>query len=161
LTFEADETMPDNRRSSVALDMDNFVPGHLTYLVHKISASASALYRPRFGVGITHWRIMALLGEKPWTTPGAICDATGLDKGAVSRTLHDLVEAGLAEVQEGKANQRRLPAALTAKGLEMHDKMVELATAREQQLLADFSAEERQQLLGFLVRMRERLETAP
>ncbi|MGZ8371920.1 MAG: MarR family transcriptional regulator, partial [Rhodoplanes sp.] len=49
------------RASPHALDLDNYIPAYLTYLAGKISASASAIYRPRFGVGITDWRIMALV----------------------------------------------------------------------------------------------------
>jgi DNA-binding MarR family transcriptional regulator len=138
--------------------MDTFVPVHLTYLAQKISASASALYRPKFGIGITDWRIVALLAVEPWIAPGRICDATGLDKGAVSRSVHELIEGGLVEQKAGNGTQRRRPLALTVKGLSLHDRIVKLAIARQEQLLADFSAEERGQLLDFLARMRTQVE---
>jgi DNA-binding MarR family transcriptional regulator len=147
-----------SRRSKHALDMETFVPAYLTYLAQKISASASALYRPQFGVGITDWRIIALLAVEPWITPGRICDATGLDKGAVSRSVQYLTEAGLVELQDGNGTQRRRPLALTAKGIGVHDRIVKLAAEREEQLLACFSAEERAQLIDFLARMRAQVE---
>lgn len=150
--------VPD-RHSARALDLREFVPSALTYLAQKISASASALYRPRFGVGITDWRVMALLAAEPWIAPVRISEATGLDKGAVSRSLRELAEAGLVEIRDEGANRRRLPVALTGKGLAVHDQIVEAALGREAFLLADFSHDERAQLQDFLARMQRRVET--
>ncbi len=152
---------PD-RRSPHAIDMNAFVPAILTNLAQKITTSASAAYRPRFGVGITDWRIMALLAAEPWIAPVRICEATGLDKAAVSRSLHELTKAGLAETLHDGVARRRLPVALTAKGLEVHDEIVVLARAREQDLLKGFSEQERGQLRAFVLRIQREIdETLP
>jgi len=148
-----------DRRSPLAIDMDSFIPAALTNLAQKITATASAAYRPRFGVGITDWRIVALLAAEPWVAPVRICEATGLDKAAVSRSLRDLARSGLVEVRSGEPNQRRLPVALTAKGLAVHDRIVGMALARQEQLLKGFSPDERAQLKDFIVRMRREVET--
>ena len=150
----------DDRRSPIAIDMDAFVPAALTNLAQKIAAAASATYRPRFGVGITDWRILALLAGEPWIAPVRICEATGLDKAAVSRSLRDLVNAGLIEVQKSPPNRRRLPVALTAKGLAVHDRIVSVALLRQEQLLRGFSPEEREQLRDFIRRMRVEADAA-
>jgi DNA-binding MarR family transcriptional regulator len=148
-----------DRRSALAIDMDAFIPAALTNLAQKITATASATYRPRFGVGITDWRIIALLAAEPWIAPVRICEATGLDKAAVSRSLRDLAESGLVEVRSGEKNRRRLPVALTAKGLAVHDRIVGLALARQERLLRGFSHDERAQLRSFIARMRREAET--
>ena len=140
------------------MDMDAFIPAALTNLAQKITATASAAYRPRFGVGITDWRIVALLAGEPWIAAVRICEATGLDKAAVSRSLHSLLKAGLVEMQGAGSNQRRLPLALTAKGLAVHDRVVEAALARQEKLLKDFSPSEREQLRDFIARMRRAVE---
>lgn len=150
-----------DRRSQHALDLDAFIPAHLTYLSQNISASASALYRPRFGVGITDWRIMAFLAVEPWTAAARICEHTGLDKGAVSRSLRDLVAAALVEVRAGRANQRNQPVALTHEGLAVHDDLVKLAREREERLLAGFSPEDRATLINLMMRMRANVEVSP
>ena len=64
----------DDRRSPRAIDMEAFIPSALTNLAQKITATASATYRPRFGVGITNWRVIALLASKPWIAPVQICE---------------------------------------------------------------------------------------
>ena len=144
--------------------MDAFIPAALTLLAQKITTTASAAYRPRFGVGITDWRIIALLAGEPWIAPVKICETTGLDKAAVSRSLHYLVESGLVELPSGETNRRRLPLALTARGLALHDEIVAVAQLREARLLEGFSAAERAQLQDFIARMRraaEALATQP
>ncbi len=138
--------------------MSAFVPAALTNVASKITASASALYRPRFGVGITEWRVMALLAAEPWSAPVQISEATGLDKGAVSRSLRDLAESGFVETRDDGGKSRRLPIALTRKGLAVHDQIVEEALAREAFLLKGFSADERAALRSFLARIQQRLD---
>jgi DNA-binding MarR family transcriptional regulator len=145
------------RHSVHALDLDNYVPAYLTYLAGKISASASAIYRPCFGVGITDWRIMALLATEPWITAGRICDVIGLDKAAVSRSVRDMKKAGIVETDE---EQYRQPIALTRKGLALHDRIVVVSRERERRLLKNFSATERRQLINFLSRMHTQVVDA-
>lgn len=142
------------RTSPHALDLDNYIPAYFTFLAGKISASASAIYRPRYGVGITDWRIMALIAAEPWISAGRISAATGLDKAAVSRSVHDLAKTGLVDVLPDGDDQRRQTIALTRKGLALHDEIVKLAIEREEKLLEGFSRDERRTLLAFLMRLQ-------
>lgn len=148
---------PTDRRSAQAIDMSSFIPALLTNLAQKITTAASAAYRPLFGVGITDWRIIALLASEPWLPPVKICDATGLDKAAVSRSLRDLAEAGLIETMGDGVAQRRLPVVLTGRGLAIHDEIVVHARERERTLLKGFTAAEREQLRDFIARMQREL----
>jgi DNA-binding MarR family transcriptional regulator len=150
----AGPTIPDDTRTSVhALNLDNYVPAYLTYLAGKISNSASATYRPKFGVGITDWRIMALLASEPWISAGRVCDVIGLDKAAVSRSVRAMKSNGIVDVQQTDDDQSRQLIALTRKGLNLHDRIVKLSLERERQLLDSFSAGERKMLINFLSRM--------
>jgi DNA-binding MarR family transcriptional regulator len=157
-TVSSSETV-DDRRSALAIDMDAFIPAALTNLAQKITVAASATYRPRFGVGITDWRIIALLAAEPWIAPVQICESTGLDKAAVSRALRNLVAEGFVETRGGAGARRRVPIALTAKGLAVHDRIVGLALERQEHLLEGFSPDERALLENFIARMRRRVET--
>ena len=145
------------RISAHALDLDHYVPAYLTFLAGKISNSASATYRPEFGVGITDWRIMALLATEPWISAGRVCDVIGLDKAAVSRSVREMKKLGIVEADE---DQYRQLIALTRKGLGLHDRIVKLSLEREQQLLKNFSAAERKLLINFLSRMHAQVVDA-
>jgi DNA-binding MarR family transcriptional regulator len=148
------------RMSAQALDLDRYIPAYFTFLAGKISNSASVAYRPRFGVGITDWRIMAMLASEPWISAGRICSATGLDKAAVSRSVRALQSTGLIDIQADPTDQRRQSVALTRKGVALHDRIVKLAIEREERLLQGFSAAERKRLLDYLVRLQARVQAA-
>lgn len=146
------ETPDDTRISAHALNLDTYVPAYLTVLAGKLASSASATYRPKFGVGITDWRIMALLATEPWISAGRVCDVIGLDKAAVSRSVRAMKSAGIVDLQRGEDKYRQA-IALTRKGIALHDRIVKLSLAREHQLLMGFSAFERKMLINFLSRM--------
>ena len=143
---------PD-RRSVHALDLRTFTPSAITLLAHKIVAGASALYRPKFGVGVTDWRVIALLGAEPWVAPVRIAEATGLDKAAVSRSLSDLLAAGFVEAEPDAPTKRLRRVALTRSGLALHDALADLALERERRLLSGFNSAERATLQDFVARL--------
>lgn len=147
----------ESRASLHALDFDSYIPAHLTFLAGKLSSSASAVYRPRFGVGISDWRMMALLAAKPWVVASHICNSTGLDKAAVSRSVRSLQDLGLIDVAPDRKDQRKQLIALTRKGVALHDRIVELAVNREQALLEGLSEAERKTLLRLLVHLQRQL----
>lgn len=150
--------LPDReRRSPHALDLDNYVPAHLTLLANKLSSGASALYRRRFGLGIVDWRIMSFLAIEPWIGTGRIFEVIGLDKAAVSRSVRFMIGKGLVESRYRNGNQRRQYFALTKRGIELHDEIVKVALEREKRLLAVFSEEQTRTLVSLLATMQARL----
>ena len=141
------------------LDLDNYAPALLTFLANKLTVGANALYRERFGVGITEWRVMALLAIEAPITAARICQVIGLDKAPVSRTLASLEAAGLVRVKLDGSDARRRPVALTASGRRLHDRIIKLALAREAQLLECLNVAERRTLLRLLNRLHANLAT--
>lgn len=159
-TKQRNGTRDASRASTRALDFDCYIPAYLSFLAGKLSTSASALYRPKFGIGITDWRIMALLAAEPWIAAHRICNATGLDKAAVSRCLRGLKKASLIDIDPDRYDQRKQLVALTRKGVALHDRIVDLAVAREEALLEGLSDAERKTLLRLLMHMQEKLRAA-
>lgn len=145
------------RASTDALDFNSYIPAHLSFLANKLASSASAVYRPRFGIGITDWRMMALLAAEPWVVASHICNSTGLDRAAASRSVRSLKNLGLIEVAPDRQDQRKQLIALTSKGVVLHDRIVRLAVARERALLEGLSEAERKTLLRLLIRLQKRV----
>ncbi len=133
---------PDSVR---CLDLDNYVPGLVTWLANKLSAGASKLYRERHGLGVIDWRVMSTIVAEEGCTAAQICQLVGLDKGAVSRSLALLTARGLVETC-GRAK----PPRLTEAGRKVHDSILDLALAREARLLAGLSAAEIAELVRIL-----------
>lgn len=139
------------------IDLPHYVPSFITVVANKWARSSSALYLHLFGIGIVDWRLMGLLAVEPWIQASRVDEVVGMDKGAVSRSLHALERQGLATTRRNVDDPRRREMALTAAGREMHDKIAKIALDRERRLLKGFSDDEKQVLLGFLARMRVNL----
>ena len=146
----------DVRSSPLALDLDNYAVAYLTWIANKISSSASTLYRERFGIGITDWRIMALLAVEPWSPAGRISEVIGFDKAVISRSVAFMLDKGLVETRFHDNNQRRPFVALTHEGLALHDRIVVVAREREEFLLADLDPQERKTVVKLLARIHAR-----
>ncbi|GJD53465.1 Transcriptional regulator SlyA [Methylobacterium crusticola] len=139
------------------LDLAAYVPALLTFLANKLTRTGSALYRARFGVGITEWRILSLLALEPGITANRICQVIGFDKGPVSRSVAFLADRDLVTVETDAADARRHRITLTAAGLALHDRIIRVALERERRLLAPLSPEERRVLVGLLNRLHDNL----
>ena len=133
------------------LELDRYVPGLLLWLSNKVSASASTLYRERFDLGVTDWRVLSYIEIYPWSTASQACELMGLDKAAVSRSLATLKDGGW--LKSRPRGLRKIEFATTASGKKLHDRIIDLAIAREEALLSGFTREERDVLIAGLHRM--------
>jgi DNA-binding MarR family transcriptional regulator len=139
------------------LDLERYVPALLVFLANKLTSGASAILRRHFGVGTTEWRIMAMLGVEPWIAAGRVCKVIGFDKAAVSRSLALLQDKGLVRARSHASDGRSLVYALTDRGWRLHGRILAISLAREQRLLGDLSAAEREVLIGLLNRLHRRI----
>lgn len=135
--------MPDTH---ALLDLEHFLPYRLSVLSNRISQTIAETYSERFGIGITEWRVIAVLGRNPGLSANAVAERTAMDKVAVSRTIARLLERDLVQRDTHGDDRRRSVLELSEAGYRIYDDVVPLALARERALLAHFSAEEKQQL---------------
>lgn len=138
------------------IDLDHYVPFFFNAIGNRLSRGASRLYLQKYGIGIIEWRIMVSLALSPDITAGGISQLIAVDKGSVSRSFERLQGLGLSHAA-GPRRQAKLR--LTAKGLQLHNEIAEVALAREAYLLTGFSASEKYALLGFLRRLYKNSET--
>ena len=138
------------------LDLDRYVPGLLLWLSNKMASSASSLYRARFDLGVADWRVLSYFEIHPWSTASSACDLMGLDKAAVSRSVALLHERGFLKLRP--LGLRKIEYATTPAGKKQHDRIMRLATAREEALLTGFNAQERDALIGYMQRMLANLD---
>ncbi len=128
------------------LDLERYVPALLVFLANKLTSSASAIFRRRFGIGTTEWRVLAMVAVEP-----------DIDKAAVSRALAVLQKKALVQARSHATDGRSSAHALTTKGWQLHDRILEISLERERRLLGDLSPAERETLIGLLNRLHRRL----
>lgn len=148
----SDPTSPATPQHAV-LDLDHFLPYRLSILSNRISQTISGLYGQRFGLAITEWRIMAVLGRFPELSAGEVAERTQMDKVAVSRALARLLERGLVQRDTHGSDRRRSVLELSPVGYTVYDEVAPMALDCERQLLALLDQTERAQLDGLLAKL--------
>ena len=140
------------------LDLERYVPALLVFISNKLSRGGSATYRRLFGIGVTEWRILAMLAVEPNIPANRICQVIGFDKALVSRVVQALAAQGLVSSAPNPGDGRRHTIALTLKGKRLHDRVIEVALERERLLLADLAPAEVETLIHLLRRLHRRVD---
>jgi len=144
-------TPPDSPPVTHAeLDLEHFLPYRLSVLSNRISQNIADSYARRFGIGITEWRVIAVLGRHPGLSANGVAERTAMDKVAVSRALARLMERALVQRDTHGDDRRRSVLELSESGYRIYDEVVPLALARERALLAHLDEAERRQLDALL-----------
>lgn len=142
------------------LDLEHFLPYRLSVLSNRISEAISATYRNRYGLTVTEWRVIAILGRHPGTTATEVAQRSAMDKVAISRSVKRLLERGLIQREADAGDRRSRRLKLSAAGAAIHDRVVPAARLFEQRLLACLSTEEQAVLDRLIDRLGEECQAA-
>ena len=144
------------------LDLEHFLPYRLSVLSNRISQDIARLYADRFGLGITEWRVLAVLGRHPGISAREVAERTAMDKVAVSRAIASLVQAGRIARDTSGDDRRRSVLHLSPAGDAIYREVAPLALAYQARLVEGLGAEDRAALDRLLSRMEElELATRP
>lgn len=132
------------------LDLEHFLPYRLSVLSNTVSRAIAATYEQRFGLGITEWRVMAVLGRYDGLSAREVADRTAMDKVAVSRALSRLIEAGRVRRLVAEHDKRQSVLRLSDEGWKVYEQIAPLALEHERRLLAHLDDEERRWLARIL-----------
>ena len=135
------------------LDLDRYIPFLVSAIGNKWSRSSSRIYRDHFGVGVTEWRVMAMLAIEPRITAYRICQVIGLDKAAASRALQTMERDGYVRTWHESPGRHRKLVELTDAGWDLHGRIIRTAHDREAVLVSDLSVAEVGQLASLLRRV--------
>ena len=157
-------TSPQSARDAApsehrALDLERFLPYRLSVLSNRVSQSIAQGYAERFGIGITEWRVIAVLGRDTELSANEVAERTAMDKVAVSRAVARLLERGLLQRDTHGDDRRRSVLALSEAGYAVYDEVVPVARAYEQRLLAPLDDAERAMLDGLLTKLAAATKT--
>jgi len=137
------------------LVLDRFLPYRLSVLSNRISQAIAREYGRRFDLGVTEWRVIAVLARSKGLSPGEIAQCTAMDKVAVSRAITALTAAGRIAREAHDGDGRRAVIALTSKGRAVYRQVAPLALSYERRLLAALGVDERRQLDRILERLAQ------
>lgn len=135
------------------LELERFLPYRLSVLSNRLSAAIARLYAERFSLGMTEWRVMAVLGRYPDLSASEVTGRTAMDKVAVSRAVARLIEAGWLERSLHAEDRRRSVLRLSAAGHAVYDEVAPMALEFEQRLFGDIDPAQLTRLFDLLDRL--------
>jgi DNA-binding MarR family transcriptional regulator len=141
--------------STTGLDLEHFLPYRLSVLSNRISGAIAREYSQRFDLGVTEWRVMAVLGRYPDLSAGEVALRTAMDKVAVSRAVASLLDARRIERDIHDGDRRRSVLRLSAEGQRIYREVAPMALGFERNLLGDMAEAERTLLFRLLDRLDE------
>jgi DNA-binding MarR family transcriptional regulator len=145
------------QQEQLVIDLDRYVPGFLTWIANKLTSGASQAYLAAFDTGIESWRLLVLLAIETSISAQRCSRVIGMDKASVSRAFKTMQARGLITIGLDDSDGRLRVATITAKGRQLHNRIMAVALERERALLSVFSDRERDMLVGLLRRMHENL----
>lgn len=141
-------------------ELETFLPYRLSLLSNTVSEGIARAYRREFGLSVTEWRVIAILGRFPGLTASEITARGAMDKVAVSRAVNRLQERGLLERGAHLEDRRRQPLRLSSRrGRSLFRKVVPKALSYESRLLEGLDPEELELFQALLTRLLDRAET--
>lgn len=122
----------------------------LAALARLWTSSTEKLYERRFGIGLSEWRILAIVGAEAPINAGAIADRGLLEKSHISRLVARLTRRGLITSAPDEADARRAWLTITPKGRALFDRVAEVSRERDEQFLEPLTPNDRATLIGLL-----------
>lgn len=142
-----------NVEQSSLLTLERYLPYRLSILSNRTSTLVAESYKDRFGLSITEWRIMAVLGEYPGVSADEISLKTQIEKSLISRAISKLLKRSLIQRQISKEDKRRSQIELSTMGFDVYRQIVPLSLKYEQQLLSCLSLQEQDDLSNLIDRL--------
>lgn len=134
-----------SQRSSV-LTLERYLPYRLSILSNRVSLIIAQAYKDKFGLSITEWRIMAVLGEYPGASADEISNKTQIEKSMISRAVQKLLGRNLVIRHVDQQDRRRQNLDLTPTGKDVYQQIVPISYDYEDNLLECLSDREIKQL---------------
>ncbi|MDW8478824.1 MAG: MarR family winged helix-turn-helix transcriptional regulator [Xanthomonadales bacterium] len=135
------------------LILERFLPYRLSVLANRVSQALARLYRDRFGLSVTEWRVIAVLARHPGLSASALAERTAMDKVAVSRAVASLAAAGRVLRGVDRGDRRRSRLRLSPRGRAIYAAVAPQALAFERALLAALERSDRAALDRALARL--------
>jgi len=135
------------------LDMNSSVLTQVHFVANKIQYTGSAGYRKWFNLGISEFRLLGVIANKPGATGADISEIMGLDVAAISRTLNKMKQNKLVVNAVHDKHPSYKCWYVTKEGAALHDRIQDMTKMREAAILEGFSKAEVYQLLAYLHRL--------
>lgn len=134
--------------------LESFFPYLVRIYYRAVSRAVTSIYERDYGLTVSEWRAMAVLGNDQPLSAGEIVTRSSIDKVRVSRAIAGLTKAGYLERRVDEDDRRKVALQLTRSGQAVFEELVGKVLLLEDQMLAGLSNDEKEQLINLMARVR-------
>jgi DNA-binding MarR family transcriptional regulator len=135
-------------------ELRSFFPYRVRIFYRAVSSSVTQIYSSLFGLSVSEWRTMAVLGPYRALSASEIVEQSSMDKVNVSRAITGLRKAGMLKRDVDGDDRRRSVLRLTERGREVYNILVPKVLDLEERLLEGVTQEERKTLVTLMEKVR-------
>lgn len=139
------------------LNINDFLPYQLVSLSTKVSNDFAHVYEQKGELTQPQWRVLSHAIQTEGLTAKHICELASMDKSTVSRAIKQLQDRELIEMLVSPSDKRAKTIAVTEQGRVLYQALTPLALAWEAELLSCFSDEQKENFIGLLMTLQNRL----
>lgn len=140
-------------------DLRDFMPYLLNQAAEAMSRDFEVIYRGRYGMLRTEWRVVFHLGRYGALTAKDICDRARIHKTKVSRAVRALETKRYLKREQLADDRRHERLSLTTNGQRVFEDLVKEARHYDKEVMSRFSPEDSAQIRKILIRIAQ-LESA-
>jgi DNA-binding MarR family transcriptional regulator len=133
----------------------DFLTFRLARLTQALNAQATEVLEREGPIGLTDWRVLAMVAGGGAASARDIVTLTGFDAAQVSRALRHLEDAGLVLTVRDSADRRMRPVRLTPRGQALYDRLVPIMQRRQEALLDTLSPDEQAMIFGVIDKLQD------
>jgi len=152
--------LPSSHVVPANFDLRVFFPYQVRIYYRAVSTLLATVYSSVYGLSMSEWRTMAVLGPGQSLSSSEIVARSSMDKVNVSRAVKGLHNEGLLRRDIDGNDRRRSVLRLTEKGLDVFHAIIPQVTLLEQEMLKGLSIEERETLMRLMEKVRKNAEQA-
>jgi len=145
-------------QSSDGFDLHNFFPYLVRIYYRSVSQSVSNIYATKYGLSVSEWRAMAVLGPYGTLSASEIVKRSSMDKVNVSRAIKGLQKANFLKRDIDGDDKRRAVLRLTEEGRKAYSVLVPMVKELEENLLVDLDENEVKTLISLMEKVRIKAE---
>ena len=137
-------------------ELQQFLTYRIARLHMKLNAQAKRILKNTCRLGLSEWRVLALIGSKTASSSREITSEASIDPALLSRTIKKLEARGLVTTAKTPEDLRVLALKLTPQGVRVYEETIPHMRSRQRRLqdsLTRFQADE-------FVKIIDQLETA-
>lgn len=131
-----------NDRHSAHFDVEKSPRYRLAMLARLWMNSTEKIYERQFGVSLSEWRIIAIVGTEQPINAGAIADRGLLEKSHISRLVARLIKRGVLSSRIDSADARKSWLTLTREGTEIYEAVSAISSRRDREFIEPLTADE-------------------